>query len=172
MENNKGIYGLVALVAAAIFGVFFFTGNDDAVTASPEGATFNTAKVAAIVMAPNSNAASSTSILNSDANDRIVTDSFVTCNSFGTSPSSANASAVTVKAATTTVASLGLQGNANFAANFTFSTSTLNVYSATSTEGVITGTSRVWPAGKYMTYNLTATSTAGVCVVGSHYLAL
>lgn len=115
---------------------------------------------------PDSNTASTTSILNTSSNDYYIEDGFVMCDNFGTSPNTAAASAVNVKAATTTVSDLGLQGNANFALNFNFSTSTLYSYSATSTEGVITGSSRVWPSGTYLSFLINATSTTGVCTVG------
>ncbi len=168
MNNLKYIVG--ALVVLAIAGAYVFPEAVSPLGTSDTGSTFNSAKTAAIVMAPQSNAASSTSILNGDSNSRYITNSFIACNNFGTSPSSGNLNAVTVQIATTTTSANGLQGNANFAGNFTFSTSTLFAYNATSTEGVITGTSRVWPASTYLTFNLSATSTAGVCTVGVNYV--
>ena len=138
--------------------------------ASPAGTVANTAKFAGIAWAPQSNAASSTSILNTDANPRIILNTELYCNNFGTSPATNNASAVTVQAATTTVANNGLQGNTNYVANFTFSTSTLDVYVSTTTQPVLAATGRVWAAGSYLTFNMNATSTSGTCEVGSQYI--
>jgi hypothetical protein len=170
-------YFLGILTVGAVLGAIAFFGLSpfgktivQSAFGSAAGTTYNDAKVAAIVWNPQSNAASSTSILNSDAGTRYITDSFIVCNNFGTSPATNNASAVTVQIATTTTSANGLQGNTNYAGNFTFSTSTLVAYTATSTEGVITGTSRAWPTSTYLTFNMSATSTAGTCTVGAHYV--
>lgn len=135
--------------------------------ASPVGSSFNSAKLAAINIIPNTSAASSTSILNTDSNDRYVLDTFLAC-------SGVNGQGVYLKAATTSVSSLGLQGNANLIASTTATTTTTSLfdYVSTSTEGTLPMTGRVWPSGTYLTFlfNNTATTSA-TCTPGVHYLA-
>ncbi len=176
-------YVLYAVAVGAILGAVAFFGLSpfgqsvvQQITqyGSPVGTTFNTAKVAAINITPSAIAASSTSMLNGDTSNRFITDDFWQC-------VGSNGQGLSVVAATTTIANLGLQGNANYImANNFATTSTTNVVEsivASTTEGVLPGTSRVWPSGTYLTFVMGTTSNAnfigntGTCTVGVHYLA-
>ncbi len=140
---------------------------------SPVGTTFNNAKIAAVNMSPLLIAATSSSILNSDASDRWITDSGVACTGVGTSNTITTGTGLaswTFQAATTSVASLGLQGNTNYAANITVATSSAYVQTASSTPGVIGAISALWKAGSYMTFTYNATNTAA-CTPYVHYIA-
>lgn len=137
---------------------------------SPAGTTFNTAKVAAINFAPASSAASSTSIYNGDASDRVITTTFVSCKG-------AIGQGGSFQAATTTLANLGLGSNTNYIASSTATTTTLssNFYIATSTGGPPTYMVQIWPAATYVTFVAVGTSYTGLqlstCTAGVNYLA-
>ncbi len=139
---------------------------------SATGSTFNTAKVAAITFAPAAAGATTTGILNTDANDRIVQDSFATCNTLGTSFTAYTGAALAnliFTAATGTTQAPNANTNTNLALNVTIATTTANVqYTASTTFTNIQA--RVWAAGTYMNFASNATNTA-VCNVGVHYLA-
>lgn len=169
--NTKNII-LGVVLAILVAGGYFFPQAPQTIvgTSSPAGTTFGNQKVASVVMAPATSAASSTSLLNTDSFDRIVTNSFVSCNTIGTSQTyltGAGLATWTLTAATTSGASQ--TGNTNYAVNINpVATSSAYGFTATSTEGVIPAVSRIWPAGTYMTYTFNATNTA-VCIVGSNY---
>ncbi len=137
---------------------------------SPSGTTFNSAKVAEIVWTPTTNAASSTSILNTDSFARIITDNFTECSPFGTSAANNDIAILQIKGATTSISGQGLQGNANYIASTTLATTAPDTYIASSTEGTIFGTSRIWPSNTYLTFTANATSSTASCVTGVHYL--
>ncbi len=175
MKDNLVLVAIVALLGVSIAGAYFFPlSSGFTAGTSPTGSTFSTAKVAEIVWGSIlSGSATSTSILNTDANDRIITDSFAFCSGTGTSQTAytgTGLAALLFRAATTSTSAPAIVSNTNYAANMTIGTSTPNSYNATSTEGVLAGTSRVWPAGSYLTFFSNATNTAA-CIVGSHYLA-
>lgn len=155
---------LALVIGVAIYGAYQYP-KAQVVAGSPAGSTFNTEKIASVEYAPATSAASSTSILNTDASTRIVSSSFSSCN--GT-----NGQGFTLTAATTSVANQGLQGNTNYAANIvgTTTVTSTNFYVASSTEGAITYTSRLWPSGTYMTFVASAINT-GNCLVGINYKA-
>lgn len=163
------IIGVV--VVAAVLGALAFFGltpfGKEAVTeisGSPAGSTFNTAKVAAINFTPATPAASSTSLLNTDSSARYIQSGFASC-------SGVTGQGGTFTAATTTIPNLGVQGNTNSAETI-IATTTAGaqfMYSASSTEGVISQTSRVWPSGTYLTFVDSNTNT-GICTVGVDYL--
>lgn len=165
--KNYLIVIVVVAVLAVVGTLAYVDGHKSEaipVTASPVGSTFNTAKIAAINFTPSTSAASSTSILNTDSNSRFIVSNFVSCG--GT-----NGQGFTATAATTTTSSNGLQGNTNYAANTvaTTSVSSTYMYTASSTEGVIQYTSRIWPSGTYLTFVASAVNS-GVCTVGVNYL--
>lgn len=171
---------VLVVMAAAIVGAYFFPKVKNLAQASnAAGTTFSTAKVAEITWTPSTAAASTTSVYNSDAKDRVVDSSFVDCSGTGTShvfPDTGGAlTSWIVSAATTSVANEGTQGNVNYvldAGTNAISTSTPFVYSASSTPGRsgVTGGNfvRIWPTGTYMTFLANATNTA-VCEVGVYY---
>ncbi len=167
MKNSTLIWIALVIVAALSLGAYMYPTNEvQTLAGSPTGTTFSTAKIAAINFTPSASAASSTSMLNSDASDREITSTFNTC-------AGVNGQGITITGATTSVANLGLQGNPNLISNMfgTTTTSAKSYYVSTTTEGVLSGTSRVWPAGTYLTF-VASSTTSGVCTVGAHYLAL
>lgn len=155
---------LAVVVTGGIVGGYYYPQDIQSLGSSVTGSTFNTAKVAAIAWAPATSAASSTSILNTDANTRYITDSFVQCT--GT-----NGQGFTMTAATTSVANQGLQGSTNYAANDVATTTVASqtMFNASSTEGVPTYTNRLWPSATYLTFDASAVNT-GACIAGVHYL--
>ena len=143
---------------------------------STVGTTFNTAKVAEVIMSPTSAVATTTSIFNGDASDRIIDNAFVACNpGVGTvfAQTGAGVSAFTWTAATTSTnapATLGSNAAGNYALNVNLATSTTNdSYIATSTYTNVIA--RRWAAGSYLTFSTNATSsTAGLnCQAGVYY---
>ena len=106
-------YILGALVIIGLAGSYFVGFEYPQIPASfgsPVGTTFNTAKVAMTNYTPSASAASSTSILNTDASTRYIVSSTVACNGV-------NGQGGTFTFATTSVANEGLQGNTNYAGN-------------------------------------------------------
>lgn len=140
--------------------------------ASPAGTTFNSAKIAAVSMVPLSAGATSTSILNNDANIRWMAGfGMAACTGVGTSntfPSTGTGLAAwSVQAATTSVPNNGLQGNTNYAMNLTIPTSTPVENISTSTPSAQWG---LWAPGTYMTFTTNATNTAA-CVFEMDYVS-
>lgn len=165
MSKNlkEGLVGVIMLLV--IVGAYVYPRQSPQLAgASPAGSTFTTSKEASVVYLPATSAASSTSILNTDANNRFITSGTVAC--FGT-----NGQGGTFTVATTTIPNLGLQGNTNYAENIvaTTTTSSLLMYTASSTEGVLTYTSRVWPAGVYETV-VDSAVTGASCTISLHYV--
>lgn len=142
------------------------------------GTTFNTAKVAEITMNPSSTSAGATattsSILNTDATDRVITDSFVSCNGTGVSSTGQPTVNTWVWNMATTSASAPANAatlNTNLAGSLVVSTSSADIYAASSTSFSVGGDYiRRWAAGSYLTIFTNATNTA-TCQVGVHYLA-
>jgi len=169
MKTTKVIFLVVVILA--ICGAYLYPQTKEFLGVSPTGSTFNSAKVAAIVFAPATGSATSTSILNSDANDRYVTDSFSYCQSVGTSFTAYTGTGLTelrFKGATTSTASPAAVSNTNFALNVIVATS--SVYSANATSTFVAAVNQVWPSGSYMTFTSNATNTA-ICTVGVNYVA-
>lgn len=173
--KNSIFYGIVGIIVGVIIGASSFSSSPKEVAQaiSPVGSTQSTAKVFSINMSPATASATSTSMLNSDASDRIVTDTFVDCNTTGTSLTyltGAGLLAWSAQIATTSASGVGLQGNINYVGNLSISTSTVDAYTASSTNPAPNPVGRVWPSGSYMTFVFNATNTAA-CVIGGHYLA-
>ncbi len=167
--KNIVLAAVSGLVVAMVMIHFYAVPNTviQQVAGSSAGTTFNTAKTAAIVFAPISNTASTTSVYNGDSSDRIIKDAHITCT--GANFTAANSLAqVTFSAATTAVSSLGLQRNPNPALSTTVATSGAEVYVATSTQNT---NARRWASGSYLTFLTNATSTGLSCVVGVDYIA-
>jgi len=150
---------------------------------STAGSTFNTAKFAGIAVsptAPGSNATSS-SILNTDVNDRFVTGIRVGCEAVGTSKTAytgAGLASLTLSIATSSTAAPATNSNTNLVGGgvVTIATSTPQFIEASSTASTAvpnTGSSAVnnlWLAGSYITFTFNATNTAA-CTVGVDYIA-
>lgn len=171
MSGKSFFIGLVVILALTLGVVGGLKGDSFFGTASPTGSTFNTAKVAAVVMTPSSNTATSSSILNSDVGDRIVLDGFVSCPVVG-SPllydGTGPATWVWTAATTSTAAPALFTSTVLAAMKLAVTTSTsADSYGATTT---YTNTNaRRWNAGSYMTFQPLGTTTA-TCVVGVHYI--
>ncbi len=159
-------------VAAGIFGLAAFFGWSPFVTTviqqnfgSSAGVNFNSAKVALVTVAPSTSAASSTSILNTDASGRWIEGAYAGCT--GTGSESVAQLALGYSAATTSVANLGAQGNTNTAARLTIATSSAfsNISSTTPNFDM----KAYWPSSTYLTFTFTATTSAA-CVIGVSYI--
>lgn len=174
MENK--IIKVIALVIGivAIGGAYFFPQYSGSLGNSPVGTEFGTQKIAAVAWSLSSGSATSTSLYNSDQNDRVIESSFVACDTVGTSRTAytgTGLASLIVRAATTTTEAPAIVTNTNYAVNISpLATSTPVVLTSSSTEGVLGGYSRVWPAGSYLTFFSNATNTAQ-CTVGVEYVA-
>lgn len=162
----------VLVVIAAIAGAYAYPKYQNTVGSSV-GSTFSTQKMIAVDMSPLTGTATSTSILNTDASARWIADFALTgCTGAGTSYTYPNTNAtglanLLIQAATTSVASQGLQGNTNYALNMIVSTSSpIYTESASSTLAVQAG---YWASGTYMTLTFNATNTAA-CIVEMDYI--
>lgn len=169
---------IIALVGAVIIGGFIWGAYQYPLApvneGSPAGTSFNSAKVAAINISPQSRTSTSSSLYNGDASDRVVTDAFVTCsgltNMFGAD--AAGVADFRWWAATSSVAAptVSVADSIGNAMNMAVATSTSDGYNATSTyTGVF---ARRWKAGSYMVFQTNATSSTAVCQAGVHYVAL
>lgn len=162
---------LAVLVVLAIYALFFASHAFGA--ASPAGSTNNDAKVASVAMAPTSRTATSTSILNSDASDRIVTDAFVSCTGLTSMNGADTAGLATFKwtaATSSTAAPAPSVIDASLAAmNVTIATTTSDGFTATSTYTNVYA--RRWNAGTYMVFQTNGTSSAVSCTPGVRYIA-
>jgi hypothetical protein len=155
--------GLIVVLLVAIGAYFYPTQNVRVGAVSSSGAYANTVSWSSTVFAPLTG--TSTSILNVGGSDRAILGTYVTCTGLGTSQTyttGTGLASLTLQSATTSVSATGLQGNANYATNVTIATTSpsTNFYIATTTEGVLQYTSRIWPVNTYLTFNTNATSTA------------
>lgn len=168
---NKKIALISLLVTIVIIGGYFFPriGKFGA-TNNAVGTVYNTAKIAQINWSLTAGA-TSTSVLNSDSYDRIVTSFVADCNTTGTSKiplTGTGLASLFIQAATTSASAPAVITNTNLLAYSTVSTSTPDFYIASSTIGVA-DFGRVWLSGSYLTFWSNATNTA-VCTVGVNYI--
>lgn len=146
--------------------------------ASPAGSQFGDARQAAVAInlaAPGVNA-TSTSIINTDGNDRYITSEKATCESVGTSKTAytgTGLASLTLSIATSTTANPASNANTNTLPVITVATSTTQFGIASSTVGTpgngLVG--NVWLAGSPLTITANATNTA-TCTVGVDYIGL
>lgn len=166
------------ILGGAIYGAYQFPQVSQLAGTSAQGSTFNTAKFAGIatnLAAPGANATSS-SILNTDANDRYITSIKAGCENVGTSKTAytgAGLASLQLTVATSSSSAPATNGNTNSVGGgaVTIGTSTTSYVVSTSTASV--GTSNiyaVWLAGSYLTFTTNATNTA-VCTFGAEYIA-
>lgn len=178
--NNIKIYvalGVVAIIA--ILGLNYPHSVQQLAGASAVGTTQSTPRQVLIVMSPTTPAATSTSILNSDSNDRIIESAKYECTGIGSSftyltGAGLASTGLILNAATTSVANTGSQGNTNLVfdnSNTVATTSPTLAFISSSTPGTIGAnvTNRVWASGSYLTFTTNATNTA-VCTVGVSYI--
>ncbi len=197
-KSVLALFGVMAILGAGAFMGFspflkVINNVEQIAGASPTGTTFNSAKVAAISWTPSTAAATSTSILNTDANDRYVIDNVIACGQATTSYTAITGGGLAnliFKAATTSTANPAVISNTNLIMSDTIATSSGIAPGATGGFPVILVasssvpaaspilTSNVgvagfwfdWPAGSYLTFWANATSTTA-CTVGVHYIA-
>ncbi len=169
--------GVAVAIVLGVAGLFYPKSVSQTVTqlvqggGSPAGSTFNTAKVATIVWAPQSNSASTTALYNGDSSDRIITSAQYDCT--GASFTAANAVAyLRFTAATTSAPTNSTLGSTNLVLDNNVGSSTAEVFMASTTPGstVIAGTRR-WASGSYLQFDTNATSTGLTCLIGVNYLA-
>jgi len=138
--------------------------------ASPAGSTFSTAKEYSVTMAL-TGTGTTTSIQNTDSNNRYVKNNFAFCTGL-TQASSALAGSLSYTVATTsqnfTGSTTAPTTNATPAGVIAMATSTGAGYTASSTWP--TPYYQIWQPGQWMTFNWNATDTA-VCTVGLSTLA-
>lgn len=167
---------IVLILTLAIAGAYFFPRFvQGPVGGSPVGTQFGTQKIASVAWSLASGSATSTSLLNTDQNTRIIDSSFLACEGFGSSRTAytgAGLANLIVRAATTSTPAPSIVSNTNYASNLTsVPTTTPWGLISTSTEGILTGYSRVWPSGTYLTFFSNATNTAQ-CTAGVSYYNL
>lgn len=149
---------------------------------SPAGTTNSTFQIASVNITPLTAAATSTSLLNNTTIDRSVTGLDIFCQGLGVSnqfsigqTGGLTLSNLVLQTATTTVPNEGFQGASSLSiyASTTIATTTPlgTTFTSTSTEGVVTGINRIWPAGTYWTIDFNATNTAA-CTVSTKFIAL
>lgn len=174
---SKSILGL-AVIGAILGSVAFFGfspfGKEviQQTFGSPVGTTFNSAKIVSVEISPATQAATSSSILNTDASARWIADfGFAGCTGAGTSQTLLTGTGLAnlvLQAATTSVPNQGLLGNTNYAMNMNVSTSSA-VYTASATSS-LPSQAGYWAPGTYMTFSFNATNTAA-CIVELDYIA-
>ena len=178
--STKIVIGFVVVVIVAFFVGRLSVVNRSVVGAVTAGTTNSTARIATVEWQPSAAGATTTSILNSDANDRVIESAKVSCTGIGNSVTpysgAANVNFV-IEAATTstaTVPTISAQ-NTNYVFDTTnlIATTTGYYYISSTTPGTTgfnNGYNRQWLAGSYLTFYATATNTA-TCLVGVGYLA-
>ena len=176
MKNT--LIGIVVVGAVlgtiAFFNVSPFRSAVQSAFGSAAGSTFSTAKFAGVVVSLTTAGASatSTSILNTDAYDRYVSEFKVGCEKVGTSyvaNTGAGLASWQISVGTTTTASpAAFSSFAAVATNFVLSTSSTNVLAASSTLATGSQNATIWPTNTYMTFAFNATNTAA-CTVGVSY---
>lgn len=183
--KNKIIYAIIAVVVVlGVAGAYVYPKSTTmiipSVGSSSVGTVFNTAKEAAITWQP-SNGATTTSILNTDANDRYIKSIQGMCTGIGTSLTAVTgggltSNGLTMSAATTTTSAPAVFSTATgfLQSQIIATTSSLGVYFATSTPQLQGGSPavdyiRIWPTSTYLTFQTNATNTM-TCTVGASYL--
>jgi hypothetical protein len=178
--NKNTLIAIGVIVVLLALGIFYFGMSKSSVqgTASPQGTSLNDTKQAAVTINlanPGANA-TSTSILNTDGNDRFITSEHAVCEGVGTSQTAytgAGLASLTLKMATSSTAAPTTNANTNTLPTVTVSTTTPNFGISSSTVATPGNNlvSNVWAAGSYLTISANATNTA-LCTVGVNYLQL
>lgn len=180
--QTKGILALVAvlLIGAAMYGAFL--SSQGAISfGSSAGTTFNTAKFAGIVMVPSvpGTNATTSSILNSDAGTRYVTNSKLACTGVGSSFTQVVGTGLanwqltigtTSTAAPATFTQSGIYAPVMPAFSIATNSASTEVLVSSTTLATATSSKAVpWHSGEYMTFGFNATNTAA-CTVGVDYI--
>lgn len=176
MNTNtwKILGGIVGILA--IIGGYYYPGGSTVVqqfgSTSGNSGTRQTSEFA--FNPTSASATSSSSLLNQDGNDRVITSVDVSCSGLGTSQTAYTGTGlvqVTFSVATTSTSAPVALGNTNFIYNGAVATTTSSFYDASSTPGT-TGANllvRRWPNSTYLTVTSNATNTAA-CIVNVNYL--
>ncbi len=188
--SNRTFIVLVflALFVGAVTG-YSLSHKEVSLGTSAVGTTNGTQKIATITFAPATPAATSTSILNSDSNDRIIDEEISYCSGLGSSRVAFSggglaSNGLTFSAATTSTSAPNTVTNTNLTLNVSIATTTGFAFVSTSSPSVITTfvdgvptststqsvISRVWASGSYLTFWSNATNTA-TCTVGVRYFS-
>ena len=162
MKTKSIIFLVLAFAFGGLIGSMFGQSVTAPVGTSDAGSTFSSPKMSAIVFNPSSTSATTTSVYNSDANDRFITSSFAYCSGVTATP------VVALTAATTSTANPTSLGNTNYVLNVTVSTSTLPI-SATATSTYGSALWQKWPAASYVSFAASATTSA-TCTIGVNYV--
>ena len=169
------IIGLVILLAGIVVGRVYFSKTQIFAGASPVGSTFSSKKIAAIVMAPATSAATSSSILNSTGNDQYISSIEAGCEKVASSNTyltGGGLSALSLTIGTSSTASQPASVNAVGQGALTISTSS-PYFTVSSSTAVMPGNplvNSIWAAGSYLNFTFNATNTA-VCTVGVSVLS-
>lgn len=165
------------VVVLAIAGAYFYPKAEIQQT-PPVGTTSGTGSIqhtATFSFNPTTGA-TTTSVLNGDAQDHIVAGiTTVNCSNVGTSKTAltgAGLAALIFQMSTTSASGGSVAGNSNFVFNATIPTSTVDIQVASSSASVVvtaTGNAIRWATGTYLTISSNATNTA-TCVIGVPYL--
>lgn len=178
MTTSKNLYGaLIGGLLVAIVALLLILPRLTQ-AASPAGSQFGDSKQAAVAInlsAPGVNA-TSTSLINTDGNDRFITSEKAVCEGVGTSKTAytgTGLSAITLTLATSTTANPASNANTNTLPVITIGTSTPNFGISSSTVGTPGNNlvSNIWLAGSALTITANATNTA-TCTVGVDYIGL
>jgi hypothetical protein len=172
MKNSTKIILGAILVALLVEASYLLTHQDSSVQAiSPAGTTGTSGKYYSQTISLATAAGTTTSMLNSSGQDLAMRAFDVMCQGVGTSLtaySGAGLASLNFKAATSSINNVTnnvADINTKYMVNINVGTSTTDDYAATSTEGVIQGTSKIWPNGTYLIVSANATNTAS-CAVG------
>ncbi len=175
MKKSIIIAVVFALVGLGI-GYFAFSSENVLTTVSTANdATFKTARIAEVGLSPASDTSTSTSILNTDSTDRVVTNAWYYCNVLGTSKTYLTGTGLAnlIFRISTSSNSTGYGvTNANYLLDSNVATTSAgtSVYTSSSTTPFPDNTSRLWASGSYIRFYSNATNTAQ-CVIGVDYLA-
>lgn len=189
MTNNKVIYVSLVVIALLALGGYYFPKSPMLVGAVPNtsstGTTNSARQFSSIVMNPSTGTATSSFLTNTSGTDRIITDEYVNCSNATTTYTAYTGAGLAnflLRSATTTTANIGTTTdiatiNSNWVANIVVPTSTsattgqfgatpgVPAFVASSTEGQLVYTSRIWPAGSVLMMEFNATSSATCTVV-------
>lgn len=177
--NNSQLLKWVGIIAGvlAVIGGYFYPGGTSTIVQSfgTTSGNSSTRSTAGFAFNPTSASATTTSsLLNSDGNDRVITSVDTACSGLGTSQTAYSGSglaALNFQIATTSTSAPVTLGNTNYIYNSTIATSSTTFYESTSTPGLTAGNLQVrrWPASTYVTVSSNATNTAA-CIINVNYL--
>ncbi len=173
--SNKSIMFLSFAVVGALFGTVAFFGMSpfihEVVQQMQVGSTSgtgNTYHAATFAFNPTTAAATTSSIVNGDAQDRIVTAAYVSCSGVGSSNTAytgAGLANLTFTMATTAASAPAALVNVAYVLQQNVATSTVDTQVAsTSISKFATGNAIRWQAGSYMSISSNATNTAACTV--------